>query len=80
MSTEDHRVCPLLPPSKRARFTSPGMEPLLVPLRPSNVHILIVRVPGARDISRGIIPPLPSASKKDGLGEIDCQSDWLHYL
>ena len=26
-----------------------GMAPALVPLRPSNEHILIVRVPGARD-------------------------------
>jgi len=25
------------------------MAPVLVPLRPSNEHILIVRVPGARD-------------------------------
>ena len=28
---------------------STGMVPMLVPLRPSNEHILIVRVPGARD-------------------------------
>ncbi|TKS64798.1 MAG: hypothetical protein EWM73_00124 [Nitrospira sp.] len=28
---------------------SPGMAPVLVPLRPSNEHIPIVRVPGARD-------------------------------
>ena len=26
-----------------------GMAPVLVPLRPSNEHILIVRVPGAGD-------------------------------
>ncbi len=29
--------------------TFPGMAPLLVQLRPSNEHILIVRVPGAKD-------------------------------
>ncbi len=36
-------------PSKLARFTFPGMAPVLVPLRPSSEHILIVRAPGARD-------------------------------
>ena len=36
-------------PSKLARFSSHGMAPLLVPLRPSSEHILIVRAPGARD-------------------------------
>jgi len=36
-------------PSKLARFTLPGMTPVLVPLRPSSEHILIVRAPGARD-------------------------------
>ena len=36
-------------PSKLACFSSFGMAPVLVPLRPSNEHILIVRVPGARD-------------------------------
>jgi hypothetical protein len=42
---------------------------VLIPLRPSNEHILIVRVPGA-GINRGVIPPFHcarSASKKDGL-------------
>ena len=34
---------------KVACFSSFGMAPVLVPLRPSNEHILIVRVPGARD-------------------------------
>ena len=32
-----------------ARYSSHGMAPGLVLLRPSNEHILIVRVPGARD-------------------------------
>src|SRR5438309_10847696 len=36
-------------PSKLARFSSHGMAPVLVPLRPSSEHILIVRAPGARD-------------------------------
>jgi len=36
-------------PSKLACFSYLGMAPVLVPLRPSNEHILIVRVPGARD-------------------------------
>ena len=36
-------------PSKLARFSSYGMAPVLVPLRPSSEHILIVRAPGARD-------------------------------
>ena len=36
-------------PSKLARYSSHGMAPVLVLLRPSNEHILIVRVPGARD-------------------------------
>ena len=30
-------------PSKLARFSSHGMAPVLVPLRPSSEHILIVR-------------------------------------
>ncbi len=34
---------------KLARFSLPGMAPVLVPLRPSSEHILIVRAPGARD-------------------------------
>ena len=34
--------------SKLARFST-GMAPVLVPLRPSSEHILIVRAPGARD-------------------------------
>ena len=34
---------------KLARFAIPGMAPVLVPLRPSSEHILIVRAPGARD-------------------------------
>src|SRR5438034_11151222 len=37
-------------PSKLARFSSHGMAPVLVPLRPSSEHILIVRAPGARDL------------------------------
>jgi hypothetical protein len=36
-------------PSKLARFSSHGMAPVLVPLRQSSEHILIVRAPGARD-------------------------------
>jgi hypothetical protein len=36
-------------PSKLARYSSHGMAPVLVPLRPSSEHILIVRAPGARD-------------------------------
>jgi len=36
-------------PSKLARFSSRGMASVLVPLRPSSEHILIVRAPGARD-------------------------------
>ena len=36
-------------PSKLARFSSREMAPVLVPLRPSSEHILIVRAPGARD-------------------------------
>ena len=39
----------LIDPSKLARFSSHGMAPVLVPLRPSSEHILIVRAPGARD-------------------------------
>jgi hypothetical protein len=34
---------------KLARVLSPGMAPVLVSLRPSSEHILIVRAPGARD-------------------------------
>ena len=34
---------------KLARFSLPGMAPVLVPLRPSSEHILIVRAPGATD-------------------------------
>jgi hypothetical protein len=48
----EHRRPSSLPshaPSKLACFSSFGMAPVLVPLRPSNEHILIVRVPGARD-------------------------------
>ena len=46
-----HRTTLILPndPSKLARFTFLGMAPVLVPLRPSSEHILIVRAPGARD-------------------------------
>ncbi len=44
-------------PSKLARFTFLGMAPVLVPLRPSSEHILIVRAPG-QGISTGVIPPL----------------------
>ena len=36
-------------PFKLARFIFPGMTSVLVPLRPSSEHILIVRAPGARD-------------------------------
>jgi hypothetical protein len=36
-------------PSKLACVPSLGRAPMLVPLRPSNEHILIVRVPGAQD-------------------------------
>src|SRR5256885_3520052 len=36
-------------PSKLARYSSHGMAPVLVPLRSSSEHILIVRAPGARD-------------------------------
>jgi hypothetical protein len=36
-------------PAKLARLSSHGMAPVLVPLRPSSEHILIVRAPGARD-------------------------------
>jgi len=36
-------------PSKLARCSFHGMAPVLVPLRPSSEHILIVRAPGARD-------------------------------
>src|SRR6267143_1306539 len=36
-------------PSKLACYSSHGMAPVLVPLRPSSEHILIVRAPGARD-------------------------------
>jgi len=36
-------------PSKQACFCFLGMAPVLVPLRPSSEHILIVRAPGARD-------------------------------
>ena len=39
-------------PSKLARCSSHGMAPVLVPLRPSSEHILIVRAPGARDRHR----------------------------
>ena len=42
-------IIPLNDPSKLARFTFLGMAPVLVPLRPSSEHILIVRAPGARD-------------------------------
>src|SRR4029077_9390759 len=35
--------------TKLARFSSHGMAPVLVPMRPSSEHILIVRAPGARD-------------------------------
>ena len=34
---------------KASLFSSRGMAPVLVLLRPSNEHILIVRVPGAKD-------------------------------
>jgi hypothetical protein len=36
-------------PSKLAPYSSREMAPVLVPLRPSSEHILIVRAPGARD-------------------------------
>ena len=36
-------------PSELARYSSQGMAPVLVPLRPLSEHILIVRAPGARD-------------------------------
>ena len=39
----------LYDPPKLACLPSLGMASVLVPLRPSNEHILIVRVPGARD-------------------------------
>ncbi|HWR21401.1 MAG TPA: hypothetical protein VN444_06020, partial [Verrucomicrobiae bacterium] len=39
----------LTAPSKLARSLSIGMTPVMVPLRPSSEHILIVRAPGARD-------------------------------
>ena len=41
---------PLIAPAKLVRFKFPGMAPVLVPLRPSSKHILIVRAPGARDL------------------------------
>jgi len=44
----DPASCLATPPSKLACL-SLGMAPVLIPLRPSNEHILIVRVPGARD-------------------------------
>ena len=40
-------IVQMILPSSLALFL--GMAPVLVPLRPSNEHILIVRVPGARD-------------------------------
>jgi hypothetical protein len=33
------------------------MAPVLVPLRPSSEHILIVQAPGARDLHGRAIPP-----------------------
>ena len=45
-------------------FLSHGMAPVLNPLRPSNEHILIVRVPGAQD-QRGC----PSSFSSCGLRE-----------
>jgi hypothetical protein len=42
-----HRTIYKFPPSLLVSLS--GMAPVLVPLRPSNEHILIVRVPGARD-------------------------------
>ena len=42
-------------PSKLACFTSLGMAPVVVQLRPSSEHIPIVRVPGARDHA-GVVP------------------------
>ena len=51
-------------PSKLASFTFLGMAPVLVPLRPSSEHILIVRAPGARNQhgrhSTPSYPPCPA--------------------
>ena len=44
-----HSTARINDPSKLARYSFHGMAPVLVPLRPSSEHILIVRAPGARD-------------------------------
>jgi hypothetical protein len=45
-------------PSKLARFTLPGMAPVLVPLRPSNEALLRAHVPGHKT-NVGVLPTLP---------------------
>jgi len=71
-----HRT-PLLSddPSKLACLSYLGMAPVLVPLRPSNEHILIVRVPGARD-QRGChsLPFCLTASRPF----VTLRADWRH--
>ena len=50
---------PIILPSLLASLHWNGT--VLIPLRPSNEHILIVRVPGARD-QHSVIPPLSSCA------------------
>jgi hypothetical protein len=47
-ASNEHRPSNLIDPSKLA-CVSLGMAPVLVPLRPSSEHILIMRAPGARN-------------------------------
>jgi len=54
---------PAYTPSKLACFPSLGRAPMLVYVRPSNEHILIVRVPGAQD-QRGCPSHLSSAHRQ----------------
>jgi hypothetical protein len=62
-------------PSKLACFTLPGMAPVLVPLRPSSEHILIVRAPGARD-QHGCHSTLPSCAFRE---QKDDQAGWVEH-
>jgi len=48
-ASNEHILPSINAPSKLACFALPGMAPVLVPLRPSSEHILIVRAPGAKD-------------------------------
>ena len=58
---------------KVACFSSFGMAPVLVPLRPSNEHILIVRVPRAQETNGLLFPPLTPTPRKRILSAKSCE-------